>query len=326
MPFHSILVPLDGSARAERAVSTAAAIARANGAVLHLVLVHQGETDPNADESRCTEEHADRDQRMHSVAAEVRGRFGVAVETAVRSGPVTEALVCYLFRNRVDLIVMTSHGRTGWRRAWTGRVANELAQRVSVPLLMLRLDDDRTLLATMPLRRILVALDGSNEAEVAIDAARALDPIAKSTLVLGRIVPSVPVGVDIPQHPGVLLPDLDATRKLVDAATQYVDDLATSRISRDGIAAETAVELAPLLLRPLPVGPMMADMARRVRADLVALTTHERGISQSFIGAVADRILRSTHCALLVCHGDRRAGPRAAVAAGSASTALAARM
>lgn len=325
MTFHNVLVPLDGSGPAERAVPIAAAIARANGAALHLVLVHQGEIDPNINELRRTEERSYRDQRMQSLTVEVRRQFGIAVVMALRSGPVTATLVSYVFGNAVDLIVMTSHGRTGWRRAWAGSVADELAHRVSVPLLMLRLDDDRTVWPTMPLRRILVALDGSAEAESAIDTARALDPAAKSTLLLGRIVPTVAVEVDIAQNPGVLLPDVDATQKNVDAATRYVDDLATRLTSRDGGAVETTVKLAPLLFRPSPVGPIMAGMARRVRADLVALTTHERGISRLFVGSVADRILRSTHCALLICHGDRRAGQRIAVPAESASSTVATR-
>ena len=325
MAFHNVLVPLDGSVSAEQAVATAAVVARANGATLHLVLVDEAEPGPRAGDSRGGEPSGGRGQRIVNLATEVREQFGIAVATALRAGPVAAALESYVFRDQVDLIVMTSHGRTGWRRAWAGSIADELAHRVSVPLLLLRLNDDQATSAPMHLRRILVALDGSHEAEAAIAVARGLDPAAPPTIVLGRIVPSMAMDIDMAQSPGVMLPDLEATQRLVGAATRYVNGVADQLATPGAGTVEVAVEVAPLLFRPSPVAPTMASLARRVRADLVALTTHERGISRLFIGSVADRILRSTHCALLICHGDRRAVVRSAVPAAGLAPALAGR-
>src|ERR1019366_1541127 len=146
MRLHNIMVPLDGRAPAERAALTAAAIARANGPELHLVLVHEGAVDPHVNAQGRTNEQTYHDQRVRNLAADVRVQFGITVVTALRAGPVPRPLVSYVFGNAIDLIVMTSHGHTGWRRAWAGSVADELAHRVSVPLLMLRLDDDRAVL------------------------------------------------------------------------------------------------------------------------------------------------------------------------------------
>ncbi len=61
----------------------------------------------------------------------------VPVETAVLTGPTTEALMTDLHEHRPDLLVMSSHGRTGFIRWALGSVTDRML-RGPVPILVLR--------------------------------------------------------------------------------------------------------------------------------------------------------------------------------------------
>ena len=302
--FRNILVPLDGSAAAESAVAPAAALAQAHGAQLHLVLVTElTRTDATFDDLLDTEHQSYRDDRMEEMAKRLYVDLGIAVRVSrlVGMGAVAVALADYADDSAVDLIVMTTHGRTGVRRAWLGSVADEVMHLVTTPLLLLRREEKGAAPASRSLDRILVTLDGSESAEAALAAARALSYQQNGTLILARVVSPVPL--ELAQAPGVVLPDAEATQVAVDEATRYLDALAAKRQTESGENVETVVELEPIGFPMPPTAATIADLAHRKRADLVALTTHERGFSRMLLGSVADRILRDTNCALLICHG-----------------------
>lgn len=304
--FSRILVPLDGSAAAEAAISPAAVLARAHGAELHLVLVTElSRVDPTLDEQLEREHRTYRDERMQPVAKALRDDAGLAVTTVRLSGtlPVAAAVADYVAKTGSDLIVMATHGLTGWRRALAGSVADDLVHHTATPVLLLRLDD-QSIVPPSPFRRILVALDGSKAAETALEPARALGRLGKSTLILGRVVTPVPVEVAAAQVPGVLVTDVGATKAQVDEANRYLDAVAAELRTRERLPVETVVDLAPVAFPSAPIGPMVARMARDVRADLVTLTTRDRRASRLLRSSVADRVLHDTHCALLVCHAD----------------------
>lgn len=302
--FYHILVPLDGSEAAEAAIPPATALARAHGATLHLVLVTQvTRTDVTFDELLEAEHQRYDDRRMQPLAARLQVELGTPVRARrlVGSGSVALALAEYVKTEDVNLVVMTTHGRTGLRRAWSGSVADELTHLITAPVLMLR---RRGKDAEAPLGlfwRMLVALDGSETAEAALDPVLALDIHRKAKVILGRVV--APVPLDLAQAPGVILTDADATQTAVDGARRYLDGLAADLQVGAGLEVETVVELEPTGFPMLPTASTVALVALRERADLVALTTHQRGGSRLLFGSVADRVLRETNCALLVCHG-----------------------
>ena len=134
--FERIMVPLNGLASAEAAVAPAAAMARTHGAELHLVLVDgPSRLDPMSDEFFRVDCAAYRDGQMQPLADNLRHDLGIAVTTAMLAGPVVATLAHYASAVHADLIVMATHGRVGWRRAWVGSVADDLMHEVTIPLL-----------------------------------------------------------------------------------------------------------------------------------------------------------------------------------------------
>jgi nucleotide-binding universal stress UspA family protein len=64
--------------------------------------------------------------------------FGYQVELAVRFGNPVEEIINYIESNKIDLIGITTHGRTGVQKLLFGSVAEELIRRADVPVLLLR--------------------------------------------------------------------------------------------------------------------------------------------------------------------------------------------
>ena len=137
--FKTLLVPLDGSALAEQSLGQAAAIARATGAAIEVVTVHQprahdGYGDPPRDERLWNDE----DRYLETVALELAAGGSVRVSHAILSGDPEEMIARRAANIEADLIVITSHGRTGFSRTWFGSVADGLVRRGPAPVLILR--------------------------------------------------------------------------------------------------------------------------------------------------------------------------------------------
>jgi len=69
-------------------------------------------------------------------------RDAISCEAILEQGAVVERIVRAAEGNDVDLIAMTSHGRTGWTAAFFGSVAVGVLHRAERPLLLIRSDRD----------------------------------------------------------------------------------------------------------------------------------------------------------------------------------------
>jgi nucleotide-binding universal stress UspA family protein len=139
MKITTILVPLDGSILAESALAPAVDLARDHGARLVLLRAAEAHALPMADP---TEAQVTAVRTAEEYLAEVRERVlktGVTqVDTSVWYGPPTEAIVEAAGFRGVDLIVMSSHGRTGLGRLVLGSVAETVLRATRVPIFLIR--------------------------------------------------------------------------------------------------------------------------------------------------------------------------------------------
>jgi nucleotide-binding universal stress UspA family protein len=139
MKVTTILVPLDGSLLAEAALTPAVELAREKGAKLRLLRAAEAHTFPMADptEAQVT---AVRDAEIY--LAEVRYRLqqmGLAeVEVSVWYGAPAQAIVETARSTKADLIVMSSHGRSGLGRLVLGSVTESVLRSTAVPILLIR--------------------------------------------------------------------------------------------------------------------------------------------------------------------------------------------
>jgi nucleotide-binding universal stress UspA family protein len=140
-----ILVPLDGSALSAAALQTATELLGDNGS-LSLVTVAEPPDHVERDERGRPRAYLDQQEEAHTRAAleyldEIVGylsdvRPGLEVSTQVLIGSVPEGIVAAAANSRADLIVMSTHGRTGVRRAAAGSVAGEVLAMAGLPVVL----------------------------------------------------------------------------------------------------------------------------------------------------------------------------------------------
>lgn len=142
--YRKILVPLDGSRRAEKILGHAENLAiryQAEVILLQIVrppiLVGGDMTDIN----RFQEEYEERKKKTKAYLKGILGEFsakGIRGKVRVMGGPVVRTIIEVADTEEVDLIALSSHGRGGVSRVFYGSVAAGILQRVNRPLLLIR--------------------------------------------------------------------------------------------------------------------------------------------------------------------------------------------
>jgi nucleotide-binding universal stress UspA family protein len=140
--YKKILVPLDGSALAECVLPHVKAIAAGCG-VRQLVLLRvvepiPAETPPALDFEALQKAGV---KTAEYYLAETKAKLtkeGLKVEAKVLTGRPAETITDFAKRNKVDLIALATHGRSGISRWVFGSVADRLVRSSSVPILLIR--------------------------------------------------------------------------------------------------------------------------------------------------------------------------------------------
>jgi nucleotide-binding universal stress UspA family protein len=142
--YTRILVPLDGSKTAEAAVPQAFRLAKLTGATVTLLWVVPRIEDvirTNGEPIYIDEEFAAKKQRAPEYVDRLLKEYGgngLTIRTAIEMGPVAATILDYAARESVDLIVITTHGRSGIQRWLLGSVAEKLLQAARQTVLLVR--------------------------------------------------------------------------------------------------------------------------------------------------------------------------------------------
>jgi nucleotide-binding universal stress UspA family protein len=291
--FRKILVPLDRSPLAEEALGAAASIARATDAEIELVLVHQampyaGFTDAPWNAAHALEE----EKYLGEIADELKSGAAIAVDPIILHGDVVERICERARAGKADLIIMTSHGRTGLARAWLGSVADGVLRKSTLPVLMLRPVEGKTdrRSASPMFKHILVPLDGSAMASAVLPSALDLAKSSNGRLSLLRVVQPVPLAVPDVTGPvmyAAAMQDTAATEYLVSGVERELNEQA-QYLAQGGFSdVETNVIVAP------HVGQAIIDFAKDNKIDAIAMATRGRGASRLLVGSIADKVIRA---------------------------------
>lgn len=299
--LRSLLVPLDGSDLSEWSLPLAARVARATGAQLHLARVHEryepehliGNSSfqwEGLDLEEYDGRHRDDESDYLTSVTERLDGDGIVVDARLLDGDPAERLAGYAEEVHSDLIVITSHGRSGVRRAWLGSVTDAMVRRTHLPLLILHPGEKRALYAgDGDIEHIVVALDGSSASESVLGPACDLALASGAKITLVHVI-SDPSGFGpriMTLRPDRLRPELDRTLSYLEA---LAEDL-----------RETGVDTTVYANRGNRPATTIACMARDLDADVIALATHGYGgVKRTILGSVTDKLLRSTHVPLLV--------------------------
>ena len=142
--YKTILVPLDGSKRAERILPHVERLAMHYHAKLILLQVIEPPpliVGPEGDITLHQQEMERGVNKAENYLAAAEGKFqdkGIEIHTHVAHGPVVEAIIDTAEHEEADLIAIASHGRSGLSQVFYGSVAAGVLHRIDRPLLLIR--------------------------------------------------------------------------------------------------------------------------------------------------------------------------------------------
>jgi nucleotide-binding universal stress UspA family protein len=141
--YRKILVPLDGSKVAEGALPHAKALAYAVGAELILLTVGASPaldfafSDPGLAQSAVQEQEERSKKYITEIESQLKSA-GFKTSTQLRIGSVADVILGVAEELQVDVIAMSTHGRTGPARWLLGSIAERVVHNSKVPVLLIR--------------------------------------------------------------------------------------------------------------------------------------------------------------------------------------------
>lgn len=142
--YKHILVPLDGSPLAERALSHAVTLASQFQSQITLIQVVPPVYTPMTPEMVMAQPVISMEQLLEEAESYVKSRQaelraeGLVVHRKVVEGPIAESILGFAEGQTIDLIVMSTHGRSGIGRWIYGSVAQKVLQGAKCPILLIR--------------------------------------------------------------------------------------------------------------------------------------------------------------------------------------------
>ena len=274
LDIQTVLFPTDDSPAAEAARPVAHAWARRHGATLHVldveIIVPAG------------------DLRVELRPESVTMGDGV-VQTVRRFPTAAGGILEYADEVEADLVVMGTHGRSGWNRLSLGSTAEAVLRQSPCPVLTVGPKADPE--ASGP---VLAPLAFESSSDLALQTAVALAAERGTHVVALHVVEPV----EIPVPYAMTIEPFDRTTldgKVVQTMTQWVAGYS------DG-AAPVRVEI-----RHGDAALQIADVAEEVGASLVVQASHgRRGLGRWLLGSVAEAVVRRASCPVLTL----RAGTR----------------
>jgi nucleotide-binding universal stress UspA family protein len=283
--YKKMLVPLDGSRLSEVVFPYAKDLAGRLGLDVTLFHVHSSkETETMPLHQAYIEYKA---QLMKRQLQEWRRKLGVGAEGAklqvcgeLATGYPAEEIMCYVEENNIDLILMSTHGRSGVRRWVMGSVADRLLCVSSVPVWLVRASAAESVTYDKwPKKTLLVPLDGSVLAE--------------------KVLPHVEV---LAKQPGT--PPVDVLLLRVDeppaTSGQYFHNIPEEREDLEQYLSKIEGQLKNSGLRvQSEVGSGMSaeqilEYGRANPFTIIVMSTHGRsGMSRWFYGSVATKVLEN---------------------------------
>jgi nucleotide-binding universal stress UspA family protein len=289
--FHRVLCPIDFSSASRRALDHAAAVARWYDAPLTVlnVVVTRGVLDdtiaPLGDAG-----HAQLRADLQRFTAHLPQPL--TPELAVCEAPdVHEAIAARAHETHADLLVMGTHGRSGFRRLILGSVTERVLRQPPCPMLIVpALANDQVASAPVQFKHIVCAVDFSPGSTTALSFALRLAQEAGGELLVLHVI-EVPPELLAPPRPPI---DVDTVRAAAEAEglrrlRALIPADAKAFCTVETAVTEGAADHAILL----------ACQARH--ADLVVMgVNRHRRLDRLIFGSTAARVTRAASCPVLL--------------------------
>lgn len=287
----TVLVALDGSKPAELALSFLTALSPLENLRVRLITVAESDGSISGEEERQRERRAT--DYLDSIGQVVDAAYGLPVERIIRTGKPYAEILEEASSPDVNLILMTTHGRTIGDIERLGSVTDKVVRGAECPTLLVGPD------ASIPLKveKITVPLDGSALAAEALPVARSLAERLGSSL---RLVRSV-------QYPFSM--ESDSIGSLSKDVVESVEMPASLYLSEAELELETLQPVETVLLSGTPAEALLTDV-RENPPDLLVMTSHgHTGFIPWALGSVTDRLIRGP-APMLVLRPTNQVGDR----------------
>jgi nucleotide-binding universal stress UspA family protein len=301
----SILLATDGSPEAERATRMAVTLSNRLGSELHVVRVGDmpsaytySEAEILGREFQTLRVHAEEyaRERLDEEAEKVRAMGGEVAGSHAGAGSADAEIVRLAEELGVGLVILGSRGFGALRRAVMGSVSSSVVRHAHGSVLVVR--GDRRGEDHLP-GRILLALDGSKEANAAARAAVEISNATGSELHIVYAVNTEPRMPWMPYlGPGTSEWWEEALAETERKSRAWVDQQA-ERIEAEGAKVEN-VHLA--FGKPDEV---IVKLGEELEADLIVTGSRGLGgVRRALMGSVSDSVVRHAHCPVLVVRAD----------------------
>lgn len=295
--FTKLLIPLDGSKTAERALPYTRYLAQETNVVVELLAV----VDVANMATHMTAERALHVDTMVEDAVRASEKYleaiagtltAAKINTVVDTGRPEEVIIEKAAAEQDTLITMASHGRSGMNRWLLGSVAEKVLRGATNPVLLIRAREDIRTEDVPTLQSLIVPLDGSDLAERVLPRAIELAQQGNLEIVLIRtynIPTTAYAGVE-----GYALPMDDLLKGMREEACEYLEskvaDVKKLGIARVSFAAKEG----------LPADEIIS-FAKNLPGALIAMSTHGRsGVRRWVLGSVTETVMRHSDNPVLV--------------------------
>lgn len=293
-----IMVPLDGSKAAESALQWSAELGRMFHA--RIVLFHAIEENPPEHihgESHLRNE-GEAIEYLERAISNLRSNFNFegAVSTHVHveeTSDVATSIAVHMEELDPDLIVMCSHGRSGFTRTFIGSLATRVIGLGVVPVFLIK--PETNVGGAMIFERVFVPLDNASIHDRAIPFGEEFARASGATLTLLSVVPKFGSLKGRDGGWGLMSPATSTALLELEEASmgEHLDEHASQSAAR-GLAVETKV------VRGDPAKKIAQEAARRT-PSLIVLGTHGRSGTEAFWkGSVAAKVAALSKSPLLL--------------------------
>jgi nucleotide-binding universal stress UspA family protein len=294
--FKHLLVPLDGSRLAEAVLPAVESLATRLRADVLLLHIRERGAPAEVHGERHLREPGEAGDYLEALAERLRAE-GISVTYHVHDvpeGDVARSIVAHAEEEDIDLIVLSTHGSGRVRDVLVGSIAQQVLNRGATPVLLTRPEPDGSARPFEP-HTVLVPLDATADAELALEPASELAGLFGARLHLVMVVPTPETIHDDRIAAATLLPA--ATRAALDLeqqdALRYLEDLA-EHLDPRGAAVSTEV-------RRGDIASTLSQEAAEPGVGLIVLATHGRaGLQAIWARSVAARLLSRTRAPVLL--------------------------
>lgn len=273
--YNRLLVPVDGSTGATRAVEYGLSIARATGAAVDLLYVVDARIDdvPGTIEGETLLERSEKAGRR-ATAEIVEREPDLEIDRTVRHGRPYEEILAHAEERNVDLCVIGTRG-AGERRL--GSTAERVVTLGDFPTITVPGRDALELAAVETIEDVVVATDGSSPAERAADHALGFAERFGATLHAVYVIDTT-------------VYDLEDSPRSIIGLLREGGETVVEEITAE--AEDVNVPVTGDVLRGRPAEEIR-EYANGVEADLVAVGTRGRsGLPEQLLGSTTRRIIR----------------------------------